>query len=139
MDEVSNFCPAIAVPITVKIPEPMTAPMPRAVREIGPSVFFSRRSGSSESEISLSMDLQQNSWLSEVRMTAAGSVVCDKRLWSPEKRAFSEFAHGVWPIRVPCVFENRNGQTPSALSQLPYRFAWPRASFLTLGFFDPRA
>ena len=38
--------------------------------------------GSSDSEISLSIDLQQKSWLSEVRMTSAGSVVgCDKRLW----------------------------------------------------------
>jgi hypothetical protein len=37
------------------------------VSETGPSVFFSFRSGSSESEISLSMDLQQKSWLSEVR------------------------------------------------------------------------
>ena len=61
MDEVSNFCPAIAVPTTVKIPEPMTAPMPKAVRETGPRVFLSLRSGSSESEISLSMDLQQKS------------------------------------------------------------------------------
>ena len=59
MDGVSNFCPAIAVPITVKIPEPITAPIPSAVSETGPSVFLSFRSGSSESEISLSMDLQQ--------------------------------------------------------------------------------
>jgi len=58
MDEVSNFCPAMAVPITVKIPDPMTAPMPSAVSDQGPSVFFSRCSGSSDSEISLSMDLQ---------------------------------------------------------------------------------
>jgi hypothetical protein len=35
------------------------------------------------------MDLQQKSWLSEVRITSAGSVICDKRLWSPEKQAFS--------------------------------------------------
>ena len=58
MDEVSNFCPAMAVPTTVKIPEPITAPIPNAVSDHGPSVFFSRRSGSSDSEISLSMDLQ---------------------------------------------------------------------------------
>src|SRR5215468_5741928 len=63
MEEVSNFCPAIAVPTTVKIPEPITAPMPSAVRETGPRVFFSRRSGSSASAISLSMDLQHSSWL----------------------------------------------------------------------------
>ena len=64
MEEVSNFWPAMAVPTTVKMPEPITAPMPRAVREMGPRVFFNLRSGSSESEISLSMDLQQKSWLS---------------------------------------------------------------------------
>jgi len=33
---VSNFSPEIAVPMTVKIPEPMTAPMPRAVSDHGP-------------------------------------------------------------------------------------------------------
>ena len=54
----SNFCPAMAVPITVKMPDPMTAPMPSAVSDHGPSVFFSRCSASCESEISLSMDLQ---------------------------------------------------------------------------------
>jgi hypothetical protein len=59
---VSNFCPAIAVPMTVNMPEPMTAPMPSAVSDHGPSVFFSRCSGSSESEISLSMDLHAKSW-----------------------------------------------------------------------------
>ena len=58
MDEVSNFCPAMAVPMTVKMPEPMTAPMPSAVSDHGPSVFLRRCSASSESEISLSMDLQ---------------------------------------------------------------------------------
>ncbi len=49
--------PPMAVPITVKMPEPMTAPMPSAVSETGPSVFRSALCGSSESEISLSMDL----------------------------------------------------------------------------------
>ena len=49
--------PPIAVPITVKMPEPMTAPMPRAVRETGPSDFLRACSGRSESEMSLSMDL----------------------------------------------------------------------------------
>ncbi|MFL6301416.1 MAG: hypothetical protein ACJ71N_12505 [Terriglobales bacterium] len=53
----------IAVPITVKMPEPMTAPMPSAVSATGPSVFFRRVSGFSESEISLSMDFFANSWL----------------------------------------------------------------------------
>jgi hypothetical protein len=47
----------MAVPITVKMPEPMTMPMPSAVSETGPSVLWSAFSGSSESLISLSMDL----------------------------------------------------------------------------------
>jgi hypothetical protein len=47
----------MAVPITVKMPDPMTAPMPRAVRETGPRVFLRECSGRSESEMSLSMDL----------------------------------------------------------------------------------
>src|ERR1700758_3238881 len=72
--------------MTVKMPEPMTAPIPSAVSETGPRVFLSLRSGSSESEISLSIDLQQRSWLSEVRTTSAGSVSCDKRLCSPESQ-----------------------------------------------------
>src|SRR6266487_3750689 len=84
MDEVSNFCPAMAVPMTVKIPEPITAPIPSAVSDTGPRVFFSLRSGSWESEISLSMDLQQKSWLSEVRITGGAGVGCGKRLMSPE-------------------------------------------------------
>ncbi len=72
MDEVSNFCPAMAVPTTVKMPEPMTAPMPSAVSDHGPSVFLSRCSGSSDSEISLSMDLQQNSWFGRSVLRNAG-------------------------------------------------------------------
>ncbi len=49
--------PPIAVPMTVKMPEPMTAPMPSAVNETGPRVFLRACSGDSDSEISLSMDL----------------------------------------------------------------------------------
>jgi hypothetical protein len=59
----SNFSPEMAVPMTVKIPEPMTAPMPSAVSDQGPRVFLSLCSGSSESRISLSMDLRASSWL----------------------------------------------------------------------------
>ena len=61
MEEVSNFSPAMAVPMTVKMPEPMTAPIPSAVSDTGPSVFFSACSGASESLISLSIDLRANS------------------------------------------------------------------------------
>jgi hypothetical protein len=57
IDVVSNFSPAIAVPTTVKMPDPITAPMPSAVNETGPSVFFNACSGLSDSEISLSIDL----------------------------------------------------------------------------------
>jgi hypothetical protein len=48
--------PPMAVPITVKIPDPMTMPTPSNVSEMGPSVFLRACSGRSESEISLSMD-----------------------------------------------------------------------------------
>jgi hypothetical protein len=60
---VSNCSPEMAVPMTVKMPEPMTAPMPSAVRDHGPSVFLSECSGSSESRMSLSIDLRASSWL----------------------------------------------------------------------------
>jgi hypothetical protein len=63
MLEVSNCSPEMAVPMTVKMPEPMTAPMPSAVSDHGPRVFLSLCSGSSESRISLSMDLRASSWL----------------------------------------------------------------------------
>jgi hypothetical protein len=46
----------------VKIPDPMTAPMPSAVNDTGPSVFRSACSGSSDSEISLSMDFVAKIW-----------------------------------------------------------------------------
>jgi len=58
MLEVSNFSPEIAVPMTVKMPEPMTAPMPSAVSDQGPRLFLSECSGSSDSLMSLSIDLQ---------------------------------------------------------------------------------
>src|SRR5215472_11444263 len=62
----SNFCPAMAVPMTVKIPDPITAPMPSAVSDHGPNDFFSACSGSSDSRISLSIDLQETSCLRRV-------------------------------------------------------------------------
>ncbi|MFP5277233.1 MAG: hypothetical protein ACLGPM_08955 [Acidobacteriota bacterium] len=51
----------MAVPMTVKIPEPMTAPMPSEVSDHGPSDFFSDCSGISESRSSLSIDLRAKS------------------------------------------------------------------------------
>ena len=46
------FSPAIAVPTIVKIPDPITAPMPSEVRLSQPSDFFRRISGLSASEMS---------------------------------------------------------------------------------------
>src|SRR5271165_2872461 len=60
-EETCSFCPAIAVPITVKIPDPITAPMPSDVRLSQPSDFFNRTSAFSESDSSWSMLLQRNS------------------------------------------------------------------------------
>ena len=74
MEEVSNFSPAIAVPITVKIPEPITAPIPNAVRDQGPSVFLKQCSGNSESLISLSIDLVANSCFRSVSAPGICSV-----------------------------------------------------------------
>jgi hypothetical protein len=56
--------------MTVKIPEPITAPMPSAVSDHGPRVFFRQCSGFSESSISLSMDLQRSSWLASGKLLA---------------------------------------------------------------------
>jgi hypothetical protein len=61
IEATSKLCPAMAVPITVKMPEPITAPMPKAVSDTGPKDFFSAFSAHSESLISLSMDLRAKS------------------------------------------------------------------------------
>jgi hypothetical protein len=66
----------MATPITVKIPDPMTAPMPSAVKETGPSVFFNACSGLSDSEISLSIDLVRNICL------ASGIAPQTELIWS---------------------------------------------------------
>jgi len=71
----------MATPMTVKIPEPMTAPMPRAVSETGPSVLRRARSGRSDSAISLSIDL--------VAKICLGSVELLKRV-QPAKHMHSE-------------------------------------------------
>jgi hypothetical protein len=53
--------PAAAVPVRMKIPEPITAPMPRAVKLHGPRVLFNRRPDSSEEAISASILLVRKS------------------------------------------------------------------------------
>ena len=42
MLEVSNCSPEMAVPMTVKMPEPITAPMPSAVSDHGPEGLLQR-------------------------------------------------------------------------------------------------
>jgi hypothetical protein len=74
--EVSNCSPEIAVPMTVKMPDPITAPMPSAVNDHGPSVFLSACSGSSESRMSLSIDLRASSWLGSAVLLAK-TVISD--------------------------------------------------------------
>src|SRR5271165_7174128 len=129
MDGAAKYSPAAAVPVSTKIPDPIIAPMPSAVSDQGPSVFCRRCPGASDSEISLSIDLQQKSWLSLVRTVealtvAAGSVGDgDKRWLSPPSGS-----------RAWATAHARNSE-PDSL----YRFDWPRAHFFTLRFFDPRA
>ena len=65
---ISDGFPPIAVPITVKMPDPITAPIPNAVSETGPSVFFNACSGRSESEISLSIDFVRKIWRGQGRV-----------------------------------------------------------------------
>src|ERR1700722_9639963 len=63
MVALGSCSPEMAVPMTVKMPEPMTAPMPSAVSDHGPRVFFSACVGSAESLMSLSIDLRAKNWL----------------------------------------------------------------------------
>src|SRR6266704_2257564 len=55
MEGAGKYSPAAAVPVKTKMPEPIIAPIPSAVRDQGPSVFFSRCSGASASANNLSM------------------------------------------------------------------------------------
>lgn len=61
IDFACSFWPAIAVPTIVKIPEPITAPMPSEVRLSHPSDFLRRFSGLLASEMSWSMLLVRKS------------------------------------------------------------------------------
>ena len=74
MVALGNCSPEIAVPMTVKMPEPMTAPMPRAVSETGPSVLRRARSGRSDSAISLSMDLVAKICLGSVELLQSSAA-----------------------------------------------------------------
>jgi len=86
---VRTWTPAAAVPVKTKIPEPMMAPIPSAVSDQGPSVFFSRCSGASASANSLSMLLTLKSC--EVTPTAGQRVA---KLY-PERRYGATVARSV--------------------------------------------
>ena len=62
IDDVVRVSPAAAVPVITKMPDPITAPMPRAIKLHGPIDFANCRPGSCESETSLSMLLVRSSW-----------------------------------------------------------------------------
>ena len=69
--------PPMAVPMTVKMPEPITMPTPIAVSETGPRDFLSAFSGSSESEMSLSMDLVAKIWRARACLVSGDLQDCD--------------------------------------------------------------
>jgi hypothetical protein len=75
--------PPMAVPMTVKIPDPMTMPTPRAVSETGPRDFLRECSGRSESEMSLSMDLVAKIWRGRCEVLVVlkiATIVCGRGL-----------------------------------------------------------
>src|SRR6266568_1063995 len=137
IDGAWKYSPAAAVPVSTKMPDPMMAPMPSAVSDHGPSVFCRRWPGDSDSKISLSMDLQQKTCLSEVRITSAGSVDDgDKRLWSPEKPSLESFEiETLAPGRLPASLRDGAGESPAPtrVLLLPLRLA--AGQFLHLGLF----
>ena len=92
MEDVSNFSPAMAVPITVKIPDPMTAPMPSAVRDHGPSVFLRLCSGASESRISLSIDFLAKTCVGRIQLLQYEASVAVKGLSREAKFARQTFS-----------------------------------------------
>jgi hypothetical protein len=84
MVALGSCSPEMAVPMTVKMPEPMTAPMPSAVSDHGPRVFFSACVGSAESLMSLSIDLRAKNWLGRADLLAEAA-------FSYQPSAFSIF------------------------------------------------
>jgi hypothetical protein len=116
----------MAVPMTVKMPEPMTMPTPSAVSETGPSDFFSACSGSSESEMSLSMDLVAKIWRGRA-LSSSGEIYRIAMI-----------------VRANEIAAKRNGDRSSVLWPPfdvldAYRLEAPRAAFLTFCLFSPRA
>jgi hypothetical protein len=115
----------MAVPMTVKIPEPMTAPMPRAVSDQGPRVFLSLCAGSSESLMSLSIDLRASSWLGSEDLLG---------------NSYQPSAFGTLLLELAPLQEHGTAASCRLKAEgcLVYRFDWPRAIFFTFLFWEPR-
>jgi hypothetical protein len=100
MVALGSCSPDMAVPMTVKMPEPMTAPMPSAVSDHGPRLFFSACSGSSESLMSLSIDLRAKNWLG-----SAGLLAEVSEQWSVIRVRSSALAGADhWPLTTDHSF-----------------------------------
>ena len=122
----------MATPITVKIPDPITAPMPSAVNETGPSVFFNACSGFSDSEISLSIDFVAKICL------ASSLAPAYRRIGAGAFQLHSAVSNAMRDAIIPsCSLRHIPQQT--TLSRIAYRLLWPREAFLTFCLFSPRA
>ena len=121
--------------MTVKMPDPITAPMPSAVSDTGPSVFFSACSGRSDSEISLSIDLVAKICLASALAPAyknwCGAVPTTSMTISDAEQAAITSRSCERSQRKLC-------NAPLELGYA-YRLLWPREAFLTLALFSPRA
>jgi len=124
--------PPIATPTTVNIPEPMTAPIPNAVRDTGPSVFFNACSGLSDSEISLSIDLVRKICLASALAPAYRKIGAVRFNCRCGFRMLCK-------ITASCESEALSQPQRFRLNRIDYRLLWPRVAFLTLALFSPRA
>jgi hypothetical protein len=144
---VSKCSPEIAVPMTVKMPDPITAPIPSAVSDHGPRVRLSECPGSSASRISLSMDFRASSWLRRetllvpagVLHMTAGSVrdsFPEYKLRSAEKQKQLQASSSSQFVTARSCRGEAGLELKAA--GCSYRFEIPRANFLTFFFCDPR-
>src|SRR5579875_2657301 len=77
-------CPAAAVPVTLKMPPPMTAPIPNAIRLHGPSDRFSRLPSRCGSSTCASISFLLRSWLMPDGVSIAASKVGRRSVVSRE-------------------------------------------------------
>ena len=99
--------------MTVKIPEPMTAPMPSEVSESGPRVFRSLFSGSSDSAMSLSIDLQQNAWFGRIGLLLH---LMNGVYRGTGRRGNSRFGETVFGFSAPSFQTEKDGAVALALA-----------------------